>query len=476
MATIIARKNEIETLETLYKSTRSEFVIIYGRRRIGKTFLVNQVFEKRFTFKYTGTRGESQKVQLGRFSKQLQTYSKSTFTPELKSWDDAFEMLKTLIDSKKKKERKVIFFDEMPWIDTPKSKFVSALEYFWNSWASARSDIMFVACGSATSWMVNKLLKNRGGLYNRITSQIYLRPFNLGECEEFLQSSGCAWDRYTMLQCYMALGGVPFYMSLLNHKQSFAQNIDRLFFGKNAVLSEEFDELFNSIFVQSDNYINVVKALSQKREGMLRGEIIEKTKISGGGLSTILDNLERCDFITSFSKYKSTTRNTVYRISDSYTLFYFKFTSSRHGKDAHFWSNNQTSSAVKAWLGFSFESVCLSHVEQIKNKLGISGISTTCSIWRKTGSDESQGAQIDLLIERSDRVINVCEIKYSELKYTISKDYADNLRNKMSIFAADTATTKTLSLVMITTYGIVQGKNSGIVNNEVVMDDLFKIL
>ena len=476
MAKLIARAAEAEILETLYKSTRSEFVIIYGRRRIGKTFLINQVFEKRFTFKFTGTRDEGMKVQLSRFAKQLQEYSKSAFVPELKSWDDAFEMLKTLIVSKKKTNRKVIFFDEMPWIDTPKSSFVSALEYFWNSWASSRSDIMFVACGSATSWMVNKLLKNRGGLYNRITAQIYLRPFNLGECEEFLKSSGCVWDRYTILQCYMALGGVPFYMSLLNHKQSFAQNIDRLFFGKNAVLSQEFDELFSSIFVQADKYIEVVKALSQRREGMLRAEIIEKTKISGGGLSVILENLERCDFITSFSKYKSTTRNTVYRISDSYTLFYFKFTNSRHGKDAHFWSNNHTLSVVKSWLGFSFETVCLSHIDQIKNKLGISGIPTTCSIWRKIGNDDTQGAQIDLLIERSDRVINVCEVKFSELKYTISKEYADNLRNKMSIFAADTATKKTLSLVMISTYGIVQGKNSGIVNNEVVMDDLFEIL
>ncbi len=476
MAQLIARAAEIENLESIYKSERSEFVIIYGRRRIGKTFLINQVFEKRFTFKYTGTRGEGQKVQLNRFAKQLQAYSKSKFAPQINSWDEAFELLKTLIDSKKKSERKVIFFDEMPWIDTPKSSFVSALEYFWNSWASTRSDIMFIACGSATSWMVNKLLRNRGGLYNRITAQIYLRPFNLGESEEYLQSIGCDWDRYTVLQCYMALGGVPFYMSLLKSKLSFAQNIDALFFGKNAVLSQEFDELFTALFVQADNYIEVVKALSQRREGMLRSEIIEKTKISGGGLSKILDNLERCDFIMSFSKYKSAVRNTVYRLSDSFTLFYFKFANIRRGKDSEYWSKNQASSTVKSWLGFSFENVCLLHIDQIKNKLGISGIPTTCSTWRKTGDDDSQGAQIDLLIERSDRVINVCEIKFSELKYSISKEYADNLRNKMSVFADDTSTNKTLNLVMVTTYGITQGKNSGIVNNEVVMDDLFKVL
>lgn len=473
---IIARKKEIDQLETLYKSDKSEFVIVYGRRRIGKTFLVSQLFEKRFTFQYTGSRQESQKTQLQRFAAKIQYYSKSVFPPSLNNWDDAFNLLKALIESRPKKERKVIYFDEMPWIDTPKSSFVSALEYFWNSWAAQRSDIMFVACGSATSWMVNKLLRNRGGLYNRITAQIYLRPFCLGECEEFLESRGCNWDRYTILQCYMALGGVPFYLNLINSKESFAQNIDRLFFSKNAPLRGEFDELFSSLFVQSDKYISVVNALAQRLEGLLRAEIVEDTKISGGGLTKILENLERCDFIDTFSKYKSSIRNSVYRISDPYTLFYFKFIHGKNSKEKEFWTKNQNSPSIKSWFGFSFESVCLSHLDQIKLKLGISGISTNSCTWRKTGSDDSQGAQIDLLIERSDRVINVCEIKFSEEKYNITKDYADNLRNKLSVFRDDTGLKKSFALTMITTYGIVQGKNSGIVQNEVVMNDLYVVV
>lgn len=473
---IIARKKEIDQLETLYKSDKSEFVIVYGRRRIGKTFLISQLFEKRFTFQYTGSRQESQKTQLQRFASKIQYYSKSVFPPSLSNWDDAFNLLRALLESRPKKERKVIYFDEMPWIDTPKSSFVSALEYFWNSWAAQRSDIMFIACGSATSWMVNKLLRNRGGLYNRITAQIYLRPFCLGECEEFLDSRGCNWDRYTILQCYMALGGVPFYLNLINSKESFAQNIDRLFFSKNAPLRGEFDELFSSLFVQSEKYISVVNALAQRREGLLRAEIVEYTKISGGGLTKILENLERCDFIDTFSKYKSSIRNSVYRISDPYTVFYFKFIHGKNSKEKEFWTKNQNSQSVKSWLGFSFESVCLSHLDQIKFKLGISGISTNSCTWRKIGSDNSQGAQIDLLIERSDRVINVCEIKFSEDKYSISKDYADNLRNKLSVFRDDTGLKKSFALTMITTYGIIQGKNSGMVQNEVVMNDLFAVV
>ena len=474
MGSIVGRNKEIESLETLYKSKRSEFVIVYGRRRIGKTFLINSLFEKRMTFAYTGARNQSQKIQLQHFAEQLKLYSKSSYAPELKNWEEAFSQLKELIISLPTTKRKVIFFDEMPWIDTPKSSFVAALEYFWNAWAAQRNDILFIACGSATSWMVDKLIENKGGLHNRITAQIYLRPFSLGECEQMLAANKCVWDRYTILQCYMILGGVPFYLSLLNPKESLAQNIDRLFFEKNAVMGNEFNELFNALFNQADKYIEVVSSLAKKREGLQRSEIIAETSLSGGGLSKILDNLERCDFITTYSKFKKTTRDSFYRISDNYLLFYFKFIRENNSKDSHYWTNNLTTSAVVAWQGFSFETVCLQHLSQIKKKLGISGIATSSSSWRKKGASDSQGTQIDLLIDRADRVITICEMKFSQVPYSISKNYENNLRMKMACFIEETKTRKTLALTMITTYGVLQGIHSGIVNNEVVMDDLFE--
>lgn len=473
MCGIIGRAKEVENLETLYKSKRSEFVIVYGRRRIGKTFLVNSTFAKRMTFAYTGARNQPQRVQLQHFAEQLKLFSKSKFAPELKNWEDAFNQLKTLIITLPAAKRKVIFFDEMPWIDTHKSSFVAALEYFWNSWAAQRTDIMFVACGSATSWMVDKLIENKGGLHNRITAQIYLRPFTLGECEQMLHANGCLWDRYTTVQCYMTFGGVPFYLSLLKPDESLAQNINRLFFEKNAVMKNEFDELFNALFNQADKYIEVVSALAQKREGLQRAEIIAETSFSGGGLSKVLDNLERCDFITSYSKFKSTSRNSFYRISDNYLLFYFKFVRGNNSKDNLFWTNNLSSQTVIAWQGFSFETVCIQHLAQIKKKLGVSGIATNSCSWRKAGTTASQGIQIDLLIDRADRIINVCEIKFSQTPYSISKDYEANLRMKMAYFIEETKTHKPLSLTMITTYGVLPGVHSGIVNNEVVMDDLF---
>lgn len=474
MNNIIARNIEIDTLERKYRSNKSEFVIVYGRRRVGKTFLVNQVFADRFTFSYVGARKQPPKKQLQRFAAQLKLYSGSPYAPTLNNWEEAFNELRQLIELRPTNERKVIFFDEMPWIDTPRSSFVEALEYFWNAWAAQRNDILFIACGSATSWMVDKIIKNSGGLHNRITEQIYLRPFRLVECEKYLHNYGCMWDRYTILQYYMAMGGVPYYMSLLNPKQSFAQNIDRLFFAKNAQMREEFDELFNALFSPADKYISVVKTLAGNKDGMLRTEIINSTGISGGTLTKILLNLERCDFIESYSRFNSSVRNTIYRISDPYTLFYFKFIYNKNTKDEHWWTNNLNAHSVEAWQGFSFEGICMIHLELIKQKLGISGISTRTSTWKKLGNDSNKGAQIDMVIDRSDRVINLCEMKFSKEPYNITKDYEEKLRNRMAIFRADTKTKKSLAITMVTTYGVQQGIHSGIVQSEVVMDDLFK--
>ena len=474
MNKIVARKSEIETLERKYHSNKSEFVIVYGRRRIGKTFLVNKVFEDRFTFTYVGARKQKPNIQLQRFAQQLKSFSNSAYAPNLTNWEEAFNELRNLIERKPKEVRKIIFFDEMPWIDSPHSKFVDALEYFWNAWAAQRTDILFIACGSATSWMVNKLIKNKGGLHNRITEQIYLRPFRLGECEEYLHENGCLWDRYTILQCYMAMGGVPYYMSLLNPEQILAQNIDRLFFAKNAPMREEFDELFNALFNQADKYIAVVTALAGSKEGLLRAEIMEKTKMSGGSLTKILENLQRCDFIEPYARFNSSVRNTLYRINDLYTLFYFKFLHNRNTKDEHWWTNNMHSHSVESWQGFSFETICLTHLEQIKQRLGISGIATTSSSWRKRGDDANKGAQIDLVIDRSDRVINLCEMKFSKEPYKLTKDYEEKLRSRMALFREDTKTKKSLVITMVTTYGVIRGIHSGIVQSEVIMDDLFR--
>lgn len=467
MAKIIGREKEIKVLEACMNSGKSEFVMLYGRRRIGKTFLINSFFNDSFAFKFTGVRDIPRSEQLARFASELVRFAKLPFVPKFESWLDAFEALKSFIDSLPPESRKVIFFDEMPWIDTPNSSFLQALEGFWNGWADARTDVLLIACGSSTSWMVENLAESTGGLHNRITRRIYLAPFSLKETEECLQSIGCNWDRFQITQCYMILGGIPFYLGLLSGSLSLAQNIDDLVFSKTGILHSEFNELYSALFKNADRYIEVVRALSEKNEGLTRQELVGKVGMNGGGLTKILSNLEQSDFILSYNQFGSEKNGLIYRLSDFYTLFYLRFVENEHSRDPHYWSRIMHSPKVLAWQGYTFELIALIHTEKIKEKLGISGILTFSCSWRNKDN------QIDLLIDRSDRMINVCEIKFSESKFIITKDYEQKLRERIALFKEATRTRKSTVMTFITTFGVMNNLHSSIVQNEVVLDDFF---
>ena len=477
---LIGREREIAELQRSFESGRSEFVIVYGRRRVGKTFLVDNFFDYDYDFSYVGGHRMSKPKQLRYFAKALKKYARMPLQPKFSDWDDAFEALEEYLESLPQEKRKVIFIDEMPWIDTPQSDFVDALEMFWNGWAARRRDIMFVASGSSTSWMVDKLVENQGGLHGRITNNIYVRPFSLREAEQYMQSRGAQWDRYQLLQTYMVIGGIPFYYSLLNIKESLVQNIDRLFFRANGELRNEFEELFSALFANTDNYTNVVKALNNVRQGMTREEIVKTTGIDASLITKILKNLERCDFVIRYSQFGNKTKGDIYRLSDFYTLFYYRFVGGFNSQDEEWWSHNYASRSVEAWQGLSFELLCLAHLKQIKQKLGISGIPTSASSWRYVPTKRNQpsdqnlkGTQIDLLIDRGDRVINICEMKFSVNKYRITADYETTLRNRMEVFKERTKTTKPIVCTFVTTHGVVDGQYKSIVNSEVTMEDLF---
>ncbi|MBR1513638.1 MAG: ATP-binding protein [Bacteroidales bacterium] len=476
---MIGREREMAELQRCVDSDRSEFVIVYGRRRVGKTYLVDQFFHHQFDFSYTGGHRLPKAKQLRNFGKALKKYAMLERQPKFSDWDDAFDALEEYLEAMPDDKRKVIFFDEMPWIDTPQSEFVDALEMFWNGWASRRNDIVFVASGSSTSWMVDKLVENQGGLHGRITSNIYVRPFTLHETEEYLNSRKFNWDRYQMLQTYMILGGIPFYYSLLNPKESLVQNVDRLFFRKNGELKTEFEELYHSLFSHAEKYTEIVKVLNDKKGGLTRDEMLNATGMDASLLTKVLRNLERCDFIIRYSQYGNKTKGAIYRLVDFYTLFYYRFVEASNGQDETWWSHNFQSRAVETWQGLSFELVCLLHLTQIKRRLGIAGIATEASSWRyvptkKSDTDnEERGTQIDLLIDRADRVINLCEMKFSAHPYRITDDYEKLLRDRMETFRTKTKTTKALVHTFVTTFGVADGMYRSIVNSEVVMDGLF---
>lgn len=471
---LIGRQKECEQLADCLKSNRSEFVIVCGRRRIGKTFLVDQFFNNCFDFTFVGAHKAKTVIQLRNFAKSIRQYSGKR-PNAFSDWYDAFDALEDYLETLPTDRKKVIFIDEMPWIDTNRSTFVEALENFWNSWANRRYDIVLIASGSATSWMADNLLENQGGLHNRITSRLFLKPFTLGETEEYFKRLNFYWTRYDMLQCYMLTGGVPYYLSILDPKLSVAQNIDVLCFDDNGPLRKEFNELYPALFNYSENYVNIVTLLNQHKSGLTRKEISLKSKVNGKFLNTILENLEQCGFVAKMEMFGR--KNTmIYRLVDFYTLFYFKFINQNHKLDEHWWTHHMEDAGIRAWQGLSFELICILHHNQIKKALGISGMSTSTSTW-KCGPDTDDGlpgAQVDMIIERADRMIHLCEMKFSQKPFNISADYEKMLRERMWIFDAKTKNKKTLLHTFITTFGLGEGKHHSIVHSQLTMDDLFE--
>ena len=469
---IIGRKEEQQILHSAAQSENSEFVAVYGRRRVGKTYLIRETFGYKFTFQHTGLAKGNTKEQLFSFAISLRDAGYDD-CPIPKSWLEAFSLLSTYLKNSTD-EKKIVFLDELPWMDTPRSNFISAFEHFWNGWASARKDIVLIICGSATSWIINKVINDHGGLHNRVTKQIALQPFTLKECEMFAQSKGLEMSRYQLAECYMVLGGIPYYWSLLEKGLSLAQNIDKIIFAKNGKLSNEFNQLYASLFKSPEQYIDIVTALGKKKAGMTREEIIAATdKYSNGALSKVLDELEYCGFIRKYNGFDKKSKQAIYQLIDNYTLFYFKFIQQNENNDEHFWSASIDSAMHRAWSGLAFERLCMAHTQQIKAALGIAGVLSNVYSWRKEADETSDGAQIDLLIDRKDQVINLCEMKYSLSEYIIDAEYEQKLRNKKSVFIDTTNTRKAVHLTMVTTFGIKVNAHSGIVQNEITLEDLF---
>jgi AAA+ ATPase superfamily predicted ATPase len=468
---ITGRKAEQEDLKRFVQSDKAEFVAVFGRRRVGKTFLVREFFGSKFIFYHTGMGNEGMEKQLHSFNASLNEYGTDKYE-EQKSWFDSFEQLKHLLQNTKKRGKKVVFIDEMPWMDTPRSGFLSALEHFWNAWASGQKDILLIVCGSASSWITNKLLNNHAGLHNRITGQIFLRPFTLLECEQYYRRQHITMSRHEIVENYMIFGGIPFYLSLMRKEFSMAQNVDNLLFSENAPLKNEFNNLYASLFKKAENHIKIVEALSNRRKGLTREEIINETQLpNGGSINRMLDELELCGFIRRYRSYGKKMRNVLFQLIDFYTLFYFNFLRNKSVFDEHYWSNFIENARHRAWSGYAFEQVCLAHLPQIKQTLGISGVLTNTCSWRS--SENENGAQIDLVIERNDRVINLCEMKFSSEKFVIDKKQDENLRNKRAVFREETKTNKALHITMITTYGVKRNKYSGIMQSQITINDMF---
>lgn len=474
---MIGRRREIDELNKLYSSNKAELVAIYGRRRIGKTYLVDETFKGRITFRHAGLSPVDENKK-GMLKAQLEHFYYSLLIQGMKkskkpaSWLEAFYMLEKFLDEKDDGSRQIVFLDELPWLDTPRSGFMTAFEGFWNTWGCHRDNLMVVVCGSANSWILDKLINNHGGLYNRVTYEIKLAPFTLKECEKFYESKNVKLSRYDIVQSYMILGGSPYYMGYFQSGMSLAQNIDNILFSKNGKLRDEYNRLFASVFDNPELMKKIVGILYTRNAGYTRSEIAEKINMKDGGtLSQNLNALISSDFVVKYVPFGK-GRKEHYKLVDSFCLFYLHFIDKKKKVDENFWMQNLSSQQVVSWRGYAYENICFQHVPQIKKALGISGVITTHSAWSKR-SDDAEGTQIDLLISRKDNVINMCEIKYYSDKFTVGKDYYQTLLHRQEILAKEISPKMSIHSTIITTFGLAYNEYSGIFMNEITMDDLF---
>jgi uncharacterized protein len=472
---LVGRIEEQAILHEALNSKRAEMVAVFGRRRVGKTFLIKQTYKDHIVFELTGLQSSNNEEQLQNFSNQLETFSQSLVpvkTPT--NWLDAFFMLAKFLEKQPNDKKQVVFFDELPWLAGTKSGFITGLGWFWNSWAEMRN-IVVVICGSAASWMIQKIVNDRGGLHNRITKRVFLDPFTLIETETYLQSHNIFYNRYQIIQVYMAMGGIPHYLNEIKAGKSATQNINDICFSKNGLLRTEFSRLYEALFANADNHVAAVRALAQSRQGLTRSAIIKNAQLSeGGNTSKVLEELEQSGFIKSYYPFDKRKKDMLYRLTDEYSLFYLRFI--EHNKDSggDTWNQLSQTQSVKVWSGYAYENTCLKHLPNIKKALGISGVYTQSSTFFQKGTAEEKGAQIDLVLDRNDQIINLFEIKFYNTEFTLSETDAKALRNQMWIFQEKTKTKKHLMIVLLTTFGMEHNKHSiGLVEKILTMNDLF---
>ena len=470
------REKEQAILKEALESYEAEMVAVIGRRRVGKTYLIKETYKDKIIFDVTGLQNAPLEEQLENFVYRIGKSSNSKFpiaTPT--SWLRAFMLLIDYLENFDFKEKKVVFLDELSWMATHKSGFLRALGFFWNSWA-VNQNIVVVICGSAASWMIQKVVNHRGGLHNRITKRIFLMPFNLEETQQYLMARNIHFNHFQITQLYMAMGGVPHYLKEINGNKSAVQNIDDICFSKAGILNNEFDRLYPSLFENAENHIAAIRALATSRQGLTRIKIIQIGQLPEGGSTTrLLNELVQSGFISVYNPFGKKKKDVLYRLTDEYSLFYLDFIENQKNEGSGTWQHLSQTQTYKIWSGYAYENLCLKHLLQIKKAIGISGVYSISSSFYKKGTATENGVQIDLLLDRNDQVINIFEIKFHNKEMSLSKKDAEILRKKMWVFEETTRTRKQLFLTFITTFGLKHNQHSlGLVNQVLKLEDLFE--
>jgi uncharacterized protein len=471
---IAGRKEEILLLKSLLLKKESSFLAVYGRRRIGKTYLIREVYEKEIVFECSGVLGESTSQQLENFWRTLIRVNPAAPPTVLpRTWLEAFYQLRTYFDDLPQEQKKVIFLDEIPWFETRRSGFLAALDNFWNQYCTKRKDIILVICGSAASWIMEKVVNNRGGLHNRLTHRLLLKPFTLGETKAFFELNNVRLEPKAIAEIYMCVGGIPFYLKEISAGKSVQQILDHLFFKEQASLKDEFRNLYAALFKNSSLHERIVTALASKNKGLTRNEIIATADLqSSGELTLALDELKQCGFVHQYFPIQKAKEDSLYRLVDEYSLFYFKFIRDKEVNSS--WAILSQSQKFKTWSGYAFENICFKHIDQIKKALGIQGIISNEYSYIFKGDENTPGIQIDLVLDRADNCINLIEVKFQDKEFVVTSEYAKQLRLKASVFKEKTRTKKSIFITMVTAEGVqINEHYLSSVTNQFLIEDLF---
>lgn len=470
---MIGRIAEKDILKHCLESGRSEFVVIYGRRRVGKTYLIKEYFGERFSFYSTGMNNTNTRGQLKAFNVALMEFGcEERKIP--KDWFEAFTRLKDILCRKEVKRdrisgRRIVFLDELPWMDTARSDFKSALDYFWNSWGAAQKDLMLIVCGSATSWIINNLLADKGGFYNRITRRIHLAPFSIKECKALLEQNNVVMTTEQLIETYQIFGGIPYYLNMIDERLSLAQNVDALIFNEYGDLYYEYSSLFESLFKNADKHYQIIEAMSKRKDGVTRTDLARIPSLGDGEpLTKALAELVECGFIRKYQNYATEKNGSIYQIIDPFVLFSLKC---RRDKNITSWGNYINSPSYYSWRGNAFEILCLNHINEIKSRLGISGVDTKVFAWRSKKS--SPGTQIDLILDRRDGIINICEMKCTDSEFVIDKDTAEDFSYKLETFRVEENPRKALHLTLISASGVKENSYRNTVQRIINGEELF---
>ena len=473
MGILVGRKREREDLEEYCRSAKAELICVYGRRRVGKTYLVTETFRNALAFDVTGTEDRMNRNQLAAFRNALRRYGRDV-KGGLDDWFDAFDQLRLLLEGddvvRADFGRRVVFLDEFPWLAAQRSNFLAAFSDFWNSWASRQDDMVVIICGSATSWIIKNVFQNTGSMYNRVTRRLYVEPFDLRATEDMLSVLGFDWSRQTVLECYLTFGGLPYYIDMLDRRKSLAQNVDALCFGARAPLRREASLLMEATMNASDLHLDALRVLSGAKAGVQRKRLVQLLGVAdGGGVKRMLDDLEQCGYVRSYANRYAKYKPTTYQLVDMFLLFAFRFMSGERKVEE--WGRYIGTPSYYSWRGSAFELACMSHLLQIRHALGISGVSSRCFPW--VSSESEPGAQIDLVIEREDNVTNICEMKFTNERFAMSADDERDMAWKLEAFRRESHTKSALQPTLVSVNGLQRNRHSDNIAHVVDCDDLF---